>query len=317
MGFRPPLFIFALSLNFPHIAYSQAVPADVQIVVGHSPLNHPASSPPLSFPSTDTAMSASSGPAPDDDFDPFLAPAEGDPKESTAWNPTISVMRRTNHRKWGFLVYRVYYGDDAAWQRFMDILNRATDNLVREMAKPYILPFLNWTEMQDRTTFDGASKDDIREHFQTWVRSRSVERDGPGVEGNEILMRSPRYQACLYVDKEAMESGSITEHPFPLNPTGVYLDVKGRLVLLDSQLRDEWWPQLEVTQKDLDEMEEEGWEEEQYSPVESDTGFDVGWMYIELMFASVAYDTMCENIDTWSQPWFYRRPPLVWDGSFR
>ncbi len=65
-------------------------------------------------------------------------------------------------------------------------------------------------------------------------------------------------------------------------------------------------------------MEEEGWEEdeEEYTPIDGDTDFDVGWMYVELMCANVAYDTMCENINTWSRPWFYKRPPAVWNRGF-
>ena len=316
MRFRPSLFISALYFSLSHIAFSQAVPAEDQIVIAHSAPDQPASSPPLSVLPAAT-MSASSAPAPDDDFDPFLAPVEGDPDKSTTWNSAIDVMRDTKHRKWGFLVYRVYYGDDAAWQRFMNILNRMTDHLVRKAGKPYIMPFLDWTEMQDRTAFDGASKDDIREHFRTWIRTRSVERDGLGVEGKEILRRSPRYQACLYVDQEAMESATLTERPLLSSPTGLHLNVKGWVVLVDSQSQDEWAPpHPEATQEELEEMEEEGWEEEQYTPIDGDTDFDVGWMYIDLRFVSIAYDTMCENSDTWSRPWFYKRPPAVWNGSF-
>lgn len=323
MRFRPSLLICALPLS--PVAFSRAVPADAQIVIGHPPLAHSAlpatpphrqpSLPPLSLPSA-APMSVPSAPGPDDDSDPFLALVEGDPDQGASWHPTIGVIRTTNHRKWGFLVYRVYYGDDVAWERFMYILNRVTDNFVRRAGKPYIMPFLDWTEMQDRAAFDGASKDDIREHFRTWVRTRSVERDGPGVEGREILISSPRYQACLYVDKEAMESATMTEIPYPVNPTGFYLDVKGQVVLIDGQLQDEWMPPPpELTQEDLDEMEEEGWEEEQYTPIDGNTDFDVGWMYVELMFASVAYDTMCEGMDTWSQRWFYKRPPTVWNAD--
>lgn len=316
MRLCPSLYVFAVSLTLSHIGFSQADPAEVQIVIAHLAPDQPASSPPLSVLPAAT-MSASSAPAPDDDFDPFLAPAEGDPDKSTTWNSAIDVMRDTKHLKWGFLVYRVYYGDDEAWQRFMDILNRITDHLVRKAGKPYIMPFLDWTEMQDRTAFDGASKDVIREHFRTWILARSVERDGLGVEGKEILRRSPRYQACLYVDKEAMESATLTERPSLFSPTGISFTVKGRVVLVDAQILDQWAPpHPEPTQEELDEIEEEEWEEEQYTPIDGDTGHDLGWMYIELRFASIAYDTMCESTDTWSQPWFYKRPPAVWNGGF-
>jgi hypothetical protein len=111
MKLCPSLFICALS--FSPVALSQAVPADAQIVISHSAPDHPASPPPLSVLPAAT-MSASSTPAPDDDFDPFLDPVEGDTDKSTAWRAAVDVMRDTKHRKWGFLVYRVYYGDDVA-----------------------------------------------------------------------------------------------------------------------------------------------------------------------------------------------------------
>ncbi|KAK1836420.1 hypothetical protein QBC39DRAFT_367235 [Podospora conica] len=259
-------------------------------------------------------MSASSAPAPDD---PFLAAIEGDPNPSTAWKPIIDVMRDTNHRKWGFLVYRVYYGDDAAWERFMDILRRDTENSLLGFGKQYMVPFLDWTEMQDRAAFDGASKDDIREHFRTWIRDRSVERDGFGVEGTDILRLSARYKACLYVDKEAMESAAMTEYPMATKPTGVHYIVKGKVVLVGSQLQDEWIPpHPEATQEELDEIEEEEWAEEEYPPIDGDTSWDVGWMYVELRFVASAYEMLSENLseDSWRERWFYKRPPAVFPG---
>jgi hypothetical protein len=101
-------------------------------------------------------------------------------------------------------------------------------------------------------------------------------------------MRSPRYQACLYVDKEALESATLTEHPLLSSPTGLYLNVKRRVVLVDSQFQDEWAPpHPETTQEELEEMEEKDWEEEQYTPIDGDTDFDIGWMYIKLRFTTL------------------------------
>lgn len=317
MGLARTIFLFALSSSLSPTIFSQAVPADAQIVIGQSPPDHPASSPLPFPPPAYTDMSASSAPAlNDDDFDPFLA-VDSQMQMGASWTPTMGVMRHTKHLKWGFLVYRVYYGDDEAWERFMYILNRTTDDFLDDsLAKPHIAPLLEWTEMQNRTAFDGASKDEIREHFRTWILTRSVERDGPGVEGNQIIMRSPRYQACLYVNKEAMESATLTEHPLLWRPTRPQIEVKGRVILINSELFYELWPHPEPTQEELDEIEEEEWAEEEYPPIDGNTGLDVGWMYISLHFASVAYDTMSENMDTWSERWFYRRPPAVWDGSF-
>lgn len=314
MGLPQSIFLLALSLSLSPTIFSQAVPADAQIVIGQLPPDHPASPPPPPPQPTYTNMSTSTPALNDDDFDPFLA-VDSQMRQGASWRPTMGVMRDTKHLKWGFLVYRVYYGDDEAWERFMYILNRTTDHFLGDLVKPHIAPLLEWTEMQNRTAFDGASKDDIREHFRTWILTRSVERDGPGVEGNEIIKRSPRYQACLYVDKEAMESATLTENYSPYRRSGVHLEVEGRVILINSELFYEMWPHPEPTQEELDEIEEEEWAEEEYDPIDGNTGLDLGWMYISLRFASLAYDTMSEDMDTWSQRWFYKRPPAVWDGG--
>lgn len=68
-----------------------------------------------------------------------------------------------------------------------------------------------FTPIEDRVAFEGASKSTIREHFRTWVETRSVERDGPGADSHDLTRWSPRYGVCMYVDKEAMQGASIKE----------------------------------------------------------------------------------------------------------
>ena len=54
------------------------------------------------------------------------------------------------------------------------------------MGKARLLPYLFWTAMEDRTEFEGASKDAIQEHFRNWINTHSVERDGPGADNPHI-----------------------------------------------------------------------------------------------------------------------------------
>ncbi|KAK3347126.1 hypothetical protein B0T25DRAFT_461972 [Lasiosphaeria hispida] len=221
---------------------------------------------------------------------PPLVPEEGDDDRLAAWGPTIRSLFKSGHPKWGFLIYRVSYDDDEAWQRFMGILNRVSDNWIRRSRKERLLPYLFWTTMEDRAAFEGASKDAIRDHFRNWISTRSVERDGPGADNPIIAERSPRYRACLYVDKEVMESATLAEYPSAVNPTGFFLKVGGR----DGDLAEE----------DL--------EEDEYDPIEGKSTFDVGWQYVDLQLTTTIYDTMCENYDAWIRPHFYQRPPAVW-----
>ena len=269
--------------------------------------------------STSTPATAGSAAA---EVPPPLVPEEGDDDAFGAFGPTISSLFQSGHPKWGFLVYRVYYGDEESWQRFMGILNRVSDNWIRRSHKERLLPYLFWTTMEDREAFEGASKDAIRDSFRSWVDARSVERDGPGADSPNIAEWSPRYRACLYVDKEVLESATLTEYPSAVNPTGFYLKVDGRVVLIDSQYGEHFLNHPGVDEYDWQEIEdgdlaEEDLDEDEYDPIEGKTSFDVGWQYVGLGVAAAIYDIMCENYDAWIRPSFYKRPPAVWDGKFR
>jgi hypothetical protein len=244
---------------------------------------------------------------------PPLVPEEGDKDLFSGFANTISSLFRSGHHKWGFLVYRTSYDDDEAWQRFMDILTRNTEVSLRKAGKLQRLqPYLYWTAMEDRTAFDGASKDAIRDHFRDWVNTRSVERDGPGADHEDLARYSPRYRVCLYVDKIAMESASMELFP---NPYGLEVyQVNGRVVLIDAQFGQHLEGPHELNEYELQEiadgeytMEDVEDDEGEYEPIEDRTTYDVGWMYCQLEYVSSAYERLSEAADEWTE--MYMRPP--------
>jgi len=162
----------------------------------------------------------------------------------------------------------------------------------------------------NRPSLLGASKDAIRDHFRPWISTRSVERDGPGADKPRLADIPPRYRACFYVDKEVMESATLTEYPlsrFVINPTGFHLKVGDKVVLIDAQYGEHY----------LD-LEEEDLEEGEYDRIEGRTSFDVGWQYVRLPLSANIYDTMCQHHDAWVQPYFFQRPPgRVWGRTIR
>ncbi|GAB1309916.1 hypothetical protein MFIFM68171_00126 [Madurella fahalii] len=199
----------------------------------------------------------------------------------------------------------------------MGILNRVTDNWIRRSRKERLLPYLFWAKMEDRAAFEGASKDAIREHFRNWVNTRSIERDGPGGDNPLIADISPRYRACLYVDKEVMESATLTEYPSVVNPTGFYLKVGGQVVLIDGQYGEHYLDQRGIGEYDRQEieegyMDEEDLEEDEYDSIDGKTEYDVGWQYVGLELTATMYDSLCEYHDAWIRPYYYTRPPKVW-----
>jgi len=150
----------------------------------------------------------------------------------------------------------------------------------------------------------GASKDTIREYFRDWVHERSVERDGPGAcpENEELTRWSPRYKACLYADKEAMDGASIREIGFFAEP---YCHVEGTGVVIDGQFGEH---DRDVINRAI------GGAREEFEPVEGRTGWDVGWMYFRLYLPPALYENLSMSEDEWAGSYFYKRPPGVYIG---
>ncbi|KAK0624164.1 hypothetical protein B0T14DRAFT_517608 [Immersiella caudata] len=167
--------------------------------------------------------------------------------------------------------------------------------------KLHLLPYMAWKPMEDREKFKGATKDEIREFFRDWIHERSEERDGPGAGAdNEDLIRwSPRYKVCMYVDKEVMEGAAIKTLTFM--PDGPRVHVKGKGILIDAQ----------YDEHDRDVLIRAA---EEFEPVEGRRRWDVGWMEFNLRGVHMIYETLCKSEEEWANPYFYKRPPRIWNG---
>jgi len=175
------------------------------------------------------------------------------------------------------------------------------------------MPHRFWTPVEDWALLDGASKEDVRNHFRNWINTRSVERDGPGADTPNIADRVPRYRSYLYIDKEVLQSVSIYEFPDPNHPQGFSVSTSGRVVVIDGQHGDYRPDQLGFIGDGSGGEQEE--EREEYEPIEGNTELDLGWMYASIDTTEDLYDLMCEDPDTWVRPYFYKRPPAVWTGD--
>lgn len=146
----------------------------------------------------------------------------------------------------------------------MDVLTRSTEVILRKSGKKSRLqPYLDWTVVEDRTLFDGASTDAVRKHFLNWVATRSDERDGPGAAQEHVPNKSPRYCACLYVDKDAVEAASMESVD---NGYGFELyRYTGRVILIDAR------PPRPVREDDSDEEDEDN----KFPPLGGNTDYDV------------------------------------------
>ncbi|KAB5575662.1 hypothetical protein GE09DRAFT_1215421 [Coniochaeta sp. 2T2.1] len=209
---------------------------------------------------------------------------------------TVRSMFTSGYHRWGFLIYRCTYENQAAWDIYMHYLGlNAEQNLEGCGRLTRLGPYLKRTVVEDRKTLDGASVDAVRKHFRHWVETRSDERDGSGASREHVPRQSPRYQYCLYFDKECLDSIRI-QTKFEHAPADGSVSLRGYMILIDS----DFFPREsggDFTEEDLEELREEGLTpedlEEHYAPIDGNTEYDIGWMYVH---ASGAMTGMYERL---------------------
>ncbi|KAF5685100.1 hypothetical protein FDENT_6391 [Fusarium denticulatum] len=104
---------------------------------------------------------------------------------------TIRTMRETGFHQWGFVIYRVAYGDDDLWDRYLAAFKEnIRENLQRNKCHDLLDQYAHW-EVFD-TEARRNSKTDVRRRFAAWCAGRLAEHDKEG--GNSIYCSSNR---CL------------------------------------------------------------------------------------------------------------------------
>jgi len=88
------------------------------------------------------------------------------------------------HRVWGFVVYRCTYGDDAAWQTFLERINASIRDSLEFHHGLDLLEedCFKLTVLEDVSKFDGASVQLVREHFKEWRKNAVHEDQGTSEE---------------------------------------------------------------------------------------------------------------------------------------
>ncbi|KAI7153368.1 hypothetical protein KC349_g8403 [Hortaea werneckii] len=211
--------------------------------------------------------------------------------------------------KWGFIVFRCTYGDDARWARFMARLNTHKDHILREVYdKPELTDALDWNVQED-LSLGGATKGEVRRRFREWVKSKADIPNGLVDFKEQFLMcENPRYNYCIHVDSDAMES--MTPQPpdlgGPEGPVSGYVNV----VRADEDWdlpdfgRFDWRSYESSTAGDVedrgnDEDENED-EDDDYDEgeleIEGSRLHDVGWMEVDATsLVPATYTTLIKN----------------------
>ncbi|OAA52857.1 Twin arginine translocation protein [Cordyceps fumosorosea ARSEF 2679] len=111
-----------------------------------------------------------------------------------------------NVRKWGWVIYRCTYGDDAAWERFKErVAQQTRDDLASPCklapAASSVVDGVDWKFVSDRA-LRGASRDALRERFRAWVAGDTS--PGPPPAGSSA--KSARHSYFVQVDEASLRS---------------------------------------------------------------------------------------------------------------
>ncbi|KAG6116883.1 hypothetical protein E4U13_001561 [Claviceps humidiphila] len=200
---------------------------------------------------------------------------------------------------WGFVIYRCCNASDEDWKR---MLRKIRSELEYKNTDYYIsrdlVPFHNLHPIDDPSLY-GASMDQVRAHFRSWIpeniksRLRPEATDLDDITYKHLADMTPRYKYCLYVDDLCIES-------------------------LDQDEDDSKCPVVKILNKDwepytLEEIKELGTIYNGTTPAPFLDGFtndlaeDVGWMYMPVVYYLDRYFNLVK--DDWHEQ--YMRPPFI------
>lgn len=136
---------------------------------------------------------------------PSSQPAHLQPVLSAA-QEILADLAHFKHEKWGWVIYRTWYGDNAAWARFQEDVRAQVSHLDAKTLPPEARARLHLTFVSDSASLAGASLDTLRRRFWAWAadaeRSENPRADGAPEQGEP---RAQRYAYFVAVDEEAMQ----------------------------------------------------------------------------------------------------------------
>ncbi|KAJ1326056.1 hypothetical protein MN608_09258 [Microdochium nivale] len=235
---------------------------------------------------------------------------EGYQKATGTLGMMINLHIKNRFPKWGFVVLRGVYDNDAEWATFISLYKaNVADELHGFGLEDELGPHLEWTVIEDRATLENAPKDAVRARFLEWVNTRSVERDGEGAEAPWLVKSLPRFRYCLYIDELCFSTLSAVPVKEAVKGGNCRL-TKGKIIIIDGtfgnrDIDNEPYPDEE--DEDSDDCDG-GWE-----PVEGNTEYDVGWAYINVLGPVELYSLLsCGGCDSekWMPVYRGNRPDI-------
>jgi hypothetical protein len=80
----------------------------------------------------------------------------------------LEEVLRSRSKKWGWVVYRCTYDDEATWQKLKQWIIDEHRERTEDSDAPTLIDHLDMVFFEDRALFENASRDDLRVHFKAW-----------------------------------------------------------------------------------------------------------------------------------------------------
>ncbi|CAD0090074.1 unnamed protein product [Aureobasidium vineae] len=109
------------------------------------------------------------------------------------------VTRLLRKQRWAFAIYRTNYPSEADWTKFLAMFATWPLHEFPSTKLEYGRLVRSWQQhywMNDKLRFDGATIDQLRQHFQTWVASQDF--------GDQLVW--PESYMFLVVDKDVLDN---------------------------------------------------------------------------------------------------------------
>ncbi|KAH6714757.1 hypothetical protein BKA61DRAFT_362858 [Leptodontidium sp. MPI-SDFR-AT-0119] len=246
----------------------------------------------------------------------------------------IRGMKISSFPKFGFVIYRCTYSNNAAWTELLSLIKQEAQACIKKLGpgRDWLGTHLEWTIVED-PTLDGVSQEEVKGRFDRW--SDEIVDESERTSTN-ILRWLPRFNFCVVVDEKCLasmeksklkteaEAGGVGKTPpvfvvlmrakrgLPTSMGGGGSNQRRRIRRLsDGDSVDETKQDLEDEERIMRETEQEEEEEEEAgqrgdTPVEA---HEATWMYVEPRYLLSLYNIMQAD-SGWEL--FYVRPPGVY-----
>ncbi|KAH8762912.1 hypothetical protein F5882DRAFT_415343 [Hyaloscypha sp. PMI_1271] len=233
------------------------------------------------------------------------------PSEATSesYGHTIRAMKLSSFLKFGFVIYRCTYRDDAAWTQLLSLIKREAQEDIKELGpgRDWLGAHLEWTVVED-PTLDGATQEEVKMRFDGWADGVMEEYERASTDNVRGL---PRFNFCVFVDKKCLasleKSKAVVDGRKP--PVFVVLMRANRGIptwVLEAQASASRRP------RSSEDEEEEIFEDEEEEEEEDDiplAAYEATWMYVETQHLLSLYNSLHAD-SGWEH--FYVRPPVVY-----